>query len=65
MSASQSATLTAPTPGVIADGFFGAGLGGDPDVARIVAKELSRQQSHLELIASENIVSRAVMEAAG
>jgi glycine hydroxymethyltransferase len=65
VAASQSATLTAPTPGVIADGFFGAGLGGDPEVGRIVARELERQQSHLELIASENIVSRAVMEAAG
>jgi glycine hydroxymethyltransferase len=66
VAASQTAILTAPTPGVTPAGFFGAGLGGgDPEVARIVAKELSRQQTHLELIASENIVSRAVMEATG
>ncbi|HTI67382.1 MAG TPA: serine hydroxymethyltransferase [Caulobacteraceae bacterium] len=57
--------MTAPTPGVPA-GFFGAGLGAaDPEVAAIVARELGRQQSHLELIASENIVSRAVLEAGG
>lgn len=37
----------------------------DADVARIIDGELTRQQSHIELIASENIVSRAVLEAAG
>ena len=37
----------------------------DPAVAEVLKKELSRQQEHIELIASENIVSRAVMEAMG
>ena len=37
----------------------------DPIVAEILNKELSRQQDHIELIASENIVSRAVMDAMG
>jgi len=37
----------------------------DPQVADIIAKEQQRQESTLELIASENHVSRAVMEASG
>jgi glycine hydroxymethyltransferase len=37
----------------------------DPEIARAIADELSRQQQQIELIASENIVSRAVLEAAG
>ena len=37
----------------------------DPDVARAVAGETIRQTSGLELIASENFVSTAVLEAAG
>ena len=37
----------------------------DPQVAEIIAKEQQRQESTLELIASENHVSRAVMEASG
>ncbi len=37
----------------------------DPDVARAVAAETFRQASGLELIASENFVSTAVLEAAG
>jgi len=38
---------------------------GDPAIAALIAKELHRQESHLELIASENFASRAVMEAQG
>ena len=38
---------------------------GDPDLARILGAELKRQQDQIELIASENIVSRAVLEAQG
>ena len=46
--------------------FFGEGIGdSDPDVFDAVRAELARQQDRIELIASENIVSRAVLEAQG
>ncbi len=37
----------------------------DPEVYNAIRNELERQRSYLELIASENIVSRAVLEAQG
>ena len=37
----------------------------DPAIAALIARELQRQQTHLELIASENFTSAAVMEAQG
>jgi glycine hydroxymethyltransferase len=37
----------------------------DPEIAGAIRSELHRQNSGLELIASENFVSRAVLEAAG
>ncbi|MGH9329266.1 MAG: serine hydroxymethyltransferase, partial [Vicinamibacterales bacterium] len=37
----------------------------DPEVAQAIRNEVHRQNSGLELIASENFVSRAVLEAAG
>jgi glycine hydroxymethyltransferase len=37
----------------------------DPQIAGAIGRELERQQNEIELIASENIVSRAVLEAAG
>ncbi|MGB7487957.1 MAG: serine hydroxymethyltransferase, partial [Phormidesmis sp.] len=37
----------------------------DPALAAIIGKELTRQQTHLELIASENFTSPAVMAAQG
>ena len=37
----------------------------DPEIAAAIAGELGRQQDKIELIASENIASRAVLEAAG
>jgi glycine hydroxymethyltransferase len=37
----------------------------DPRIAKAIAQELARQQNEIELIASENIVSRAVLEAQG
>jgi glycine hydroxymethyltransferase len=37
----------------------------DPEVAAAIGCELQRQQEHIELIASENIVSRAVLQAQG
>jgi glycine hydroxymethyltransferase len=52
-------------PGAISD-FFNLGLAdADPAVAGAVHDELKRQQDKIELIASENIVSRAVLEAQG
>ena len=47
-------------------GFFNQGLAlGDPEVAASIRLELGRQRDEIELIASENIVSRAVLEAQG
>ncbi len=37
----------------------------DPEIARELDNELNRQRNKLELIASENIVSKAVLEAQG
>ena len=37
----------------------------DPEIFNSIAHELKRQKNNLELIASENIVSQAVLEAAG
>ncbi len=48
------------------NGFFSRSLAeSDPELYDAVAAELNRQQHEIELIASENIVSRAVLEAAG
>lgn len=48
------------------DSFFHATLGeSDPEIAGAIRNELGRQQHEIELIASENIVSRAVLEAQG
>ena len=48
------------------DGFFTETLADrDPDLFAAVTSELGRQRDEIELIASENIVSRAVMEAQG
>ena len=53
-------TLSASNP------FFGATLAqSDPDLAAAIGRERARQQDQIELIASENIVSRAVLEAQG
>jgi glycine hydroxymethyltransferase len=49
-----------------APGFFTAGLAeADPEVFAAIQGELKRQQDKIELIASENIVSQAVLEATG
>jgi glycine hydroxymethyltransferase len=49
-----------------ADPFFAAGLATqDGAVFQAIERELVRQQNQIELIASENIVSRAVLEAQG
>jgi glycine hydroxymethyltransferase len=48
------------------DGFFTRGLAdADPAIYASIRDELGRQQDKIELIASENIVSRAVLEAQG
>tara|TARA_B100001250_G_scaffold268737_1_gene231880 strand:+ start:333 stop:1640 length:1308 start_codon:yes stop_codon:yes gene_type:complete len=46
--------------------FFEKGLSeSDPEIHKAINDELVRQQNHIELIASENIVSQAVLEAQG
>ncbi len=53
-------------PAIRSNSFFSAGLAdADPEIARAVELELGRQRDEIELIASENIVSRAVLEAQG
>jgi glycine hydroxymethyltransferase len=48
------------------DGFFTHSLAqADPEIAGWIDKELGRQRDKIELIASENITSRAVLEAQG
>jgi glycine hydroxymethyltransferase len=48
------------------DRFFEAALERvDPDIKSAIDAELQRQQKQIELIASENIVSKAVLEAQG
>ncbi len=50
----------------LSNSFFGASLAeADPEIARSITLELARQRDEIELIASENIVSRAVLEAQG
>jgi glycine hydroxymethyltransferase len=59
MAVSQSAKVTD-------EGFFSAALGeSDPEIAEAIRLELGRQRDDIELIASENIVSHAVLEAQG
>jgi glycine hydroxymethyltransferase len=51
---------------VVSSSFFSQDLAHkDPEIARAIGLELGRQQDRIELIASENIVSRAVLEAQG
>ena len=50
----------------LSNSFFSARLAdADPEIARAIELELGRQRDEIELIASENIVSRAVLEAQG
>ena len=56
----------ARTAEIFEDGFFTDSLqASDPDLAAAIGCELSRQKHQIELIASENIVSRAVLQAIG
>src|SRR5476651_2065247 len=50
----------------VADSLFTASpADSDPEIAEATRLELGRQRDEIELIASENIVSRAVLEAQG
>jgi glycine hydroxymethyltransferase len=61
----MSLTDQATNPRLFPD-FFTADLAeADPEIADAISKELGRQNHEIELIASENIVSRAVLEAQG
>jgi len=61
MSSSNPVARTA-----LSNSFFAAALADrDPEIAEAVKLELGRQRDEIELIASENIVSRAVLEAQG
>jgi glycine hydroxymethyltransferase len=56
----------ASAAGVPASGFFSGDLAErDPEIAGAIAAELRRQRDKIELIASENIVSKAVLDAQG
>jgi glycine hydroxymethyltransferase len=59
--------MNAPSSaGAVMPGFFSSSLAErDPELFKAVGDELHRQQDQIELIASENIVSRAVLEAQG
>jgi glycine hydroxymethyltransferase len=60
MTSSSAKMASAP------DSFFTASLAqADPEIAAAIQGELGRQRHEIELIASENIVSRAVLEAQG
>jgi glycine hydroxymethyltransferase len=55
-----------PTPALDPSAMFTARVGDiDPEIAEAIKLELGRQRDEIELIASENIVSRAVLEAQG
>ncbi|MBM3525459.1 MAG: serine hydroxymethyltransferase, partial [Alphaproteobacteria bacterium] len=59
-------TNSLASPAIVPEGFFTAPLAtSDPELHAGIAGELVRQQGQIELIASENIVSRAVLEAQG
>ncbi len=58
--------MSAATQAHLSNSFFAASLADrDPEIANAVKLELGRQRDEIELIASENIVSRAVLEAQG
>ncbi|MBK8908956.1 MAG: serine hydroxymethyltransferase [Rhodospirillales bacterium] len=62
----MSVSKVSISPGAFDEGFFGSSLADrDPEVHAAIADELRRLQDHVELIASENVVSRAVLEAQG
>jgi glycine hydroxymethyltransferase len=58
----QAQAVSNDTPG---DLFTRGVAASDPELARVLDGELKRQQDQIELIASENIVSKAVLETQG
>src|SRR5580700_11825822 len=65
-SSSATSAKTSSASSSAPDSFFTAPLTeADPDIAAAIRGELGRQRHEVELIASENIVSRAVLEAQG
>ena len=61
-----AADIDRPKTYRVPQGFFTRGLAeSDPAIEDAIRLELARQQEKIELIASENIVSRAVLEAQG
>ncbi len=59
--------MTIPiAPAHLADAFFGSGIEEtDRDIFDVIEREKRRQQDQIELIASENIVSKAVLDVQG
>ena len=58
-------TATAPDTNIMHRFWADSLADADPEIADAVGKELARQRNKIELIASENIASKAVLEAAG
>jgi glycine hydroxymethyltransferase len=64
--AGRENSMQAPNRAERAADIFSASLREtDPEIADVIGQELKRQRDEIELIASENIVSRAVLEAQG
>ncbi|HEY9579344.1 MAG TPA: serine hydroxymethyltransferase [Rhizorhapis sp.] len=62
----STAPLANPANDIRPDGFFSRNMAqSDPAIAAAISKELEREKYQVELIASENIVSKAVLEAQG
>src|SRR4029079_10538811 len=59
-------SMTESSAKTVADSLFSVSLAdADPEIFDVIGKELGRQRDEIELIASENIVSKAVLEAQG
>jgi glycine hydroxymethyltransferase len=58
-------SVTSPSGAPEADFFSRPLEETDPEIAEVMRRELGRQRDEIELIASENLVSRAVLEAQG
>jgi len=66
LTVTEETAMTAPSKVSSVQDMFSASLAeSDPELYDAVGKELGRQRDEIELIASENIVSRAVLEAQG